>query len=798
MVQGSLYFDLFDDDTRAPVIYVPAVMAAEPDNSSASVAYYVSLLHYYWFRLHTSSSKPTATTTDVLSSKAATLQAESSVTSFTVEDTPANVARYFDSLNADTKLTGITLTTSGPVKVTATQFADDTSIEAKLPAGTQYAVSGVTVADAAAIEANTLVRAFSIIDTVADVVAATGLSADTKLASVTVSDTASDVVANLAGLSTVPALTSIALTGGASLAVTGAQFGQYTSTLDLLTPIDRLTVSAGGVAQASGLQKDMQVTSFSVSDTSADVLGGLSALSVDFKLSSVALTGGSSLAVTATQFFMDRGVVDKLAKGDTATVSGVTAMNAAQVAADTHVGSFSVTDTLANIGTYLSTLETYARSGELTAIDVMDSGQTLTLSPAEYAADADAIALMQGNFTIAQTAPATHLAINIIWDSSAANAPVAWKDDVEYAVNYFESLITTPITINLRVGYGEAGGSSLTNGTLGEEVTETGTFISASQFKNDLRNDVTSDSTVQTALANLSGGSTEVYITGAEEKAFGLLPASGTEIDAAVGFAEDPNGTVFAYSPTDQAVSGETDFIGVVETEISHALGRESYIGWTTALDLYRYTSPGILAAAGSASYFSINGGATNLGNFAQSTDTGDWASGTGPDANDLYAPTNAVNAFSAVDVEELNVLGYSLSTSPPSSTPVAATGTTSDVASASGGLNQPSLRFIGTPEVVSFGTGMTGIAASIEPAAGIEDVSGLVFGTDTLTINLSDLTGALEVYDTQVNGAQAIALTGSGDLSHGLVLTGLAPGDTAANLISHHLTVAGDLATIA
>jgi hypothetical protein len=204
------------------------------------------------------------------------------------------------------------------------------------------------------------------------------------------------------------------------------------------------------------------------------------------------------------------------------------------------------------------------------------------------------------------------------------------------------------------------------------------------------------------------------------------------------------------------------------------------------------------LAAAGTVSYFSIDGGATNLDNFAPSDDTGDWASGTGADANDLYAPPGSVNAFGAVDVEELNVLGYSLSATPPSATAVAATGPAGDVASASGGLNQPSLAFIGTPDVVTFGSGVTAIAASIEPASGIEEVSGLVFGTDTLTVDLSDLSGAFEVYDTQVNGAQAIALAGSGDLSHGLVLTGLGSGVTASSLIAHHLTVAGDVAMIA
>lgn len=60
----------------------------------------------------------------------------------------------------------------------------------------------------------------------------------------------------------------------------------------------------------------------------------------------------------------------------------------------------------------------------------------------------------------------------------------------------------------------------------------------------------------------------------------------------------------------------------MAEQEIPHTLGRISGLSFDpstwTVLDLYRYSSPGVFThALGSAAYFSIDGGATNLGNLA-------------------------------------------------------------------------------------------------------------------------------------------------------------------------------------
>ncbi|HEY4174507.1 MAG TPA: hypothetical protein VGM42_15860 [Rhodopila sp.] len=94
-------------------------------------------------------------------------------------------------------------------------------------------------------------------------------------------------------------------------------------------------------------------------------------------------------------------------------------------------------------------------------------------------------------------------------------------------------------------------------------------------------------------------------------------------------------------------------------------------------------------------------------------------------------------------------------------------------------------------------GSGATTTTAAIPPAAGIEEIAGFTYGTDKLTLNLSDLSGSLEAFNTTVGGVHAIALAGSNDLANGIVLTGMPTADTAANLIASHLTLSDTTATI-
>ena len=120
------------------------------------------------------------------------------------------------------------------------------------------------------------------------------------------------------------------------------------------------------------------------------------------------------------------------------------------------------------------------------------------------------------------------------------------------------------------------------------------------------------------------------------------------------------------------------------------------------------------------------------------------------------------------------------------------------DTASASSGLNAASLTFISTPDAVTLGTGAASIQFTLQPAGGIETIANFQYGLDQLTLNLNGADSTvLTAYDTTINGVHAIALASSADLTHGVVLTGLSSGLTAANLMTSHVTLSGGQATI-
>ena len=113
-----------------------------------------------------------------------------------------------------------------------------------------------------------------------------------------------------------------------------------------------------------------------------------------------------------------------------------------------------------------------------------------------------------------------------------------------------------------------------------------------------------------------------------------------------------------------------------------------------------------------------------------------------------------------------------------------------SNIASVHAGLNAPSLSFIGTPDAITLGSTADIIEYALQPSSGIEEVAGFILGTDELNIDLMGMTSnSLLAFDTKVNGNHAIALASSSDLLHGIVLTNVTGGLTAASLLTSHTT---------
>lgn len=255
---------------------------------------------------------------------------------------------------------------------------------------------------------------------------------------------------------------------------------------------------------------------------------------------------------------------------------------------------------------------------------------------------------------------------------------------IQTAVNYFQSVITTPITVNISFGWGEVGGKPVT--ALGAS-SFSAINITYAQLLAAAKATLTTSPVQVAALATLpatdptNGATFSVAI--ADATALGLntdnTPASG-----AVGLSSS---TTWAWTQNN-IPPGASDAIGTIEHEISEVLGRSDEGGKNNAytlLDLFRYTAANGLSTnpigaqagardqpfvvgynANAPSYFSYNGTTKTLlyetpENVAGGADVGDWAPSV-PSDSFGDATTNATpDLVSPTDLAEMNVIGYTL-----------------------------------------------------------------------------------------------------------------------------------------
>ena len=592
-----------------------------------------------------------------------------------IADSSANVRTSLDKLQtlaAAGKIVSISLSDTKTMTITATQFIVDQTVLGLLPTTAILIVTGVTVANAATVQGSLLVKSFTVTDSSANLSASLhALNSATKLTAVKLTDSLPVTMSHDQFLVDKAILGKLPTGTKYIISAVGTEAVQTIRAMSAVASFSVSDSAADVVAASALLLGTTKLTSITVSDTAAQVVADLGGLSALTKLTAIDVTDTSALSVTADQYRTYRVTLDKLAASETLTVTGVAAAEAATIAAAAKVTSLSVSDTLANIGLALDALEALAVTGELTSIVVTDIGQNLTLSAEQYAADAHALALMTGAFAVqqiiqnpAQVTPGKPPVFNLIWDESVDLAPVGFREAVQYAAHFFDSLITSPITVNVEVGYGEVRDVAMQSGNIGEAQINTGMMRGFTDYKAALAAHNTS-ADIQTALDTIAdpGTGKSIFVAGAQAKALGLLAADATALDAAVGFRSDPNRTLFTYDPNNRAVDGKYDFIGLVQHELSHALGRLSYTWTTTGFDLYRYAAPSVRGAAGpTPSYFSVDGGATRLADFSTSGHYDDWSSTMGNDALNAYQRSGVENTFSATDVRLLNVLGYAMS----------------------------------------------------------------------------------------------------------------------------------------
>ena len=169
-----------------------------------------------------------------------------------------------------------------------------------------------------------------------------------------------------------------------------------------------------------------------ITDTAANVnsqLDSLQTLAANGGLAFITLldAGTPTLAITSAQFALDTGALAAITGPYSLTVSSVTASFAPTVAANAHVTSIAVVDSATNVASHLDALQANAL---LTSITLTGTGtQTLSVTAAQLAADAGALALIAGAYNLAvsgvsvanaaSTAAQTHVTTVSVSDTGA-------------------------------------------------------------------------------------------------------------------------------------------------------------------------------------------------------------------------------------------------------------------------------------------------------------------------------------------------------------------------------------------
>ena len=291
----------------------------------------------------------------------------------------------------------------------------------------------------------------------------------------------------------------------------------------------------------------------------------------------------------------------------------------------------------------------------------------------------------------------------VLRDTGGAAPGTAAGNAFAQAALQVGSLFRDPVTVFIDIGFS----STLGAGVLGS----TSSFLDGVYDIDDVRTLLGFNATSANdalALANQGTGPMEMWqndvnanyffdndggfnnyaiaVTRANARGMGLLSNTDTGSDASIRFSSLVS---WDFDPSDGIAAGSYDFVGVAMHEILHTMGFSSgvndidyYTGngpepgaydlqgdyWYRPLDLFRYGFNGQRdLTTGPNTYFSIDGGATNLGFFSTGEFNGDgnqpghWRDLLGLGLMDPTLSPGERGMLSARDLVAMDVIGWEL-----------------------------------------------------------------------------------------------------------------------------------------
>jgi probable HAF family extracellular repeat protein len=210
------------------------------------------------------------------------------------------------------------------------------------------------------------------------------------------------------------------------------------------------TVSAASALQSFAAAP--HAAAWSVSDSAANIvadLDSLEAMASVAKLLQVTFTDSATpvLTLSSSQLTADAGVIGVMAGGYSLHLTGLSVASAETRLYSSHVTAVGISDSSANVGVNLSTLEGWAGNGQLLSLSLTDANPSFTVFEKDLAAAQKVLSLIQGNYQLnvlgASAAQAESLASNghlssVTIDDTVANVLGAESalQQAKVSVNY--------------------------------------------------------------------------------------------------------------------------------------------------------------------------------------------------------------------------------------------------------------------------------------------------------------------------------------------------------------------------